>query len=91
MIETKVPVRYLPMSQMKVFRQSGQTPPDSLYTEIPTDSMVPFLSTTLYQVNGEQFVFKREIPHAKMVKMSSGKKKVGIDILTLKIIIITQV
>ena len=85
MIETKVPVRYLPMSQMKVFRQSGLTPPDSLYTEIPTDSMVPFLSTTLYQVNGEQFVFKREIPHAKMVKMSSGKKKVGVDILTVKI------
>ncbi len=85
MVETKVPMRYLAMSQMQKFRQSGLTPPDSLYTEVPTDSMVPFLSTTLYQVNGEQFVFKREIPNSKMIKMSSGRKDVGVDILMVKI------
>lgn len=85
MVETKIPMRYLPMSQMQKFRQSGLTPPDSMYTEVPTDSLVPFLSTTLYQVNGEQFVFKREIPHAKMTKMSSGRKDVGTDVLTVKI------
>lgn len=85
MVETKIPMRYLPMSQMQKFRQSGLTPPDSLYTEVPTDSLVPFLSTTLYQVNDQQFVFRREIPNAKMTKMSSGRKDVGTDVLTLKI------
>lgn len=85
MIETKMPMRYLPMSEMQKFRQSGLTPPDSLYTEVPTDSLVPFLSTTLYQVNDQQFVFKREIPNAKMTKMSSGRKDVGVDILTIRI------
>lgn len=85
MVETKVPMRYLPMSEMQRFRQSGLTPPDSLYKEIPTDSLVPFLSTTLYQVNEQQFVFRREIPNAAMMKMSSGRKDVGTDILTLKV------
>ncbi|TXI87450.1 MAG: hypothetical protein E6Q37_02080 [Crocinitomicaceae bacterium] len=85
MIESKLPMRYLPMSAMQKFRQLGVNPPDSLYQTVPTDSLVPFLATTLYQVNDQQFVFKREIPHAKMVKMSSGKKNVGVDVLTLKI------
>lgn len=85
MMSTKIPVRYLAMSQMQKFRQSGLTPPDSLYTEVPTDSLVPFLSTTLYQAGAQQFVFKREIPHAKMTRMSSGRKDVGTDILTVRL------
>lgn len=85
MVNTKIPIRFLPMSQMQKFRQSGLTPPDSLYGTIPTDSLVPFLSTTLYEVGGQQFVFKREIPNAKMTKMSSGRKDAGVDVLTVKI------
>lgn len=85
MVETKVPMRYLPMTEMTKFRQAGITPPDSLYQEVPTDSIVPFLATTLYQVNDQQFVFRNEIPNARKMKMSSGKKDVGADVLTIKI------
>lgn len=85
MVESKVPMRYLPMTEMTRFRQAGITPPDSLYQEVPTDSIVPFLATTLYQVNDQQFVFRNEIANARKMKMSSGKKDVGADVLTIKI------
>ncbi len=85
MIQSKLPVSYLPMASMMKYRQSGQNPPEDAFTKIPTDSLVPFLPTTLYVVAGQQFVFKREVPHAKMVKMSSGRKDVGVDILTVKV------
>jgi cytochrome c-type biogenesis protein CcsB len=85
MIQTKLPMQYLPMTMMMKFRQSGQNPPDSLFKSVPTDSLVPFLPRTLYVVAGQQFVFKNEIQHAKMTKMSSGRKDRGMDILTLKI------
>ena len=85
MVKSILPMQYLPMASMMKYRQSGQNPPEEAFTKIPTDSLVPFLSTTLYVVGGQQFVFKREIPHAKMVKMSSGRKDVGVDILTVKI------
>jgi cytochrome c-type biogenesis protein CcsB len=85
MIQSKLPLKYLPMTMMMKYRQSGQTPPDSLFKDVPNDTLVPFLSRTLYVVAGQQFVFKNEIKHAKMVKMSSGRKDRGVDILTLKI------
>lgn len=85
MIQTKLPVRFLPMTMMMKYRQSGQNPPDSLFQKVPTDTLVPFSPRTLYVVNGQQFVFKNEIKNAKMTKMSSGRKDRGMDILTLKI------
>ena len=85
MIQTKLPLKYLPMTMMMKYRQSGQNPPDSLFQNVPTDSLVPFSPRTLYVVSGQQFVFKNEIEHAKMTKMSSGRKDRGMDILTLKI------
>ena len=85
MFTSKFPVQYLPMSQMRQVRDAGAQISDSMYTKVPTDSLVPFLETTLYMVQGQQFVFKGKINHAKMTKMSSGKKDVGVDILTLKI------
>jgi cytochrome c-type biogenesis protein CcsB len=85
MFQSKLPVQYLPMTMMMKFRQSGQNPPDSLFKSVPNDSLVPFLPRTLYVVAGQQFVFKNEIQHAKMTKMSSGRKDKGMDILTLRI------
>jgi len=85
MINTKLPMQYLPMTMMMKYRQSGQNPPDSLFKKVPQDTLVPFLPRTLYVVDGQQFVFKNEIKHAKMTKMSSGRKDKGLDILTLKI------
>lgn len=85
MFTTKLPMQYLPMSQMRKVRETGAPISDSMYTRIPTDTLVPLLPTTLYLVQGQQFVFNRKIDHAKMTKMSSGKKDVGVDILTLRI------
>jgi cytochrome c-type biogenesis protein CcsB len=85
MMISKVPVAYLPMSEMQKFRQSGMEVPDSLYKTVPTDSLVPFQNTTLYVAAGEQFVFTREIKNATMTRMSSGKKDVGMDVLTVRV------
>ncbi len=85
MFVTKLPMQFLPMTEMRKVRESGMPITDSMYKKVPTDSMIPFLERTLYIVNGQQFVYNRKIDHAKIVKMSSGKKNVGMDILTLKI------
>jgi cytochrome c-type biogenesis protein CcsB len=85
MLNTKVPMRYLPMAEMQKFRQSGMEVPDSLFIEIPTDSLVPFQTTTLYQVGQQQFVFKQVINHAKKYLLPSGRRDVGSDYLTVKV------
>lgn len=84
-VTSKLPIRYLPMAKMKMYRQSGINPPEEAFTNIPSDTLVPFYATTLYQIAGQQFVFKRSIDHAKMMKLSSGRKDKGLDILTVKI------
>ncbi|MGV3630275.1 MAG: cytochrome c biogenesis protein CcsA [Bacteroidota bacterium] len=85
MFTTKLPMQYLPMSQMEKVREGGAAISDSMYVKIPADTLVPLQVRTLYLVQGQQFVFNRKIDHAKMTKMSSGKKDVGVDILTLRI------
>ena len=85
MIRSKLPLKFLPMAKMQQFRQTGKNPPDSAFNLIPSDTFLPFLSTTLYLIEDQQFVFKREIPHASMRKMSSGRKDKGLDIVTLLI------
>mgnify|MGYP003858905305 CR=1 FL=1 len=59
MMQSKLPVRYLPMAQMQKYRQSGEEVPDSLFVEVPVDSVVQFQTLTLYQSSNEQFVFKQ--------------------------------
>jgi cytochrome c-type biogenesis protein CcsB len=85
MLKTGVPMKYLPMAQMQKIRQSGMDVPDSLFINIPVDTLVPFNITTLYYVNEESFVFKEIINHAKMMRVPSGRKDVGEDFITLKI------
>jgi len=59
MMKTQVPMRYLPMAQMREIRQSGNEVPDSMYVIVQPDTLVPFLTETLYSfTSGEQFVFK---------------------------------
>lgn len=84
-LKTKLPMRYLPMTEMQKARQSGQPVDEKLYVNVPVDTLVPFKTTTLYMVGDQQFVFKQVIDHAKMTKMHSGKDDVGIDYLTVKI------
>ncbi len=84
MIKTGVPISYLPMAQMQKVRQSGMEAPDSLYQNIPLDSMVPFNTLNLYQVGEQSFVFKEVINHAKMMLVPSGRKDLGNDFITLR-------
>jgi cytochrome c-type biogenesis protein CcsB len=85
MMKSKVPLRYLAMSEMQKYRQLGTEVPDSLFQEVPTDSLVPFMTTTLYQVGQEQFVFKQVVNHAKRMLLPTGRKDVGSDYLTIKV------
>ena len=85
MMKSKLPVRYLPMAQMQKYRQSGEEVPDSLFVEVPVDSVVQFQTLTLYQSGNEQFVFKQVVAHAKRMLLPSGRKDVGQDYLTVKI------
>ncbi len=82
---TKLPMRALPMAQMRKYRQAGINPPDSVFQIIPTDTLVPFEAGILYNVGNQQFVFREHIRHARLLKMPSGKKDVGVDLLTLRI------
>lgn len=85
MIKTQFPMTYLPMSEMQRARESGEDIPDSMYVKIPVDTLVPFKTTTLYKVEGEQFVFKQLINHAKRMLVPSGRKDTGMDYLTVRI------
>ena len=85
MIKSGVPISYLPMAQMQKIRQSGMDAPDSLYQQIPVDSLVPFNTLNLFQVGEQSFVFKEVINHAKMMLVPSGRKDVGNDFITLRI------
>lgn len=85
MVKSAVPMRYLPMAEMQKARQSGQQVSDSLFVEIPADTLVPFQTTTLYQIGNQQIVFKSVVQNAKKMLLPSGNKNVGSDYLTLKI------
>lgn len=85
MIKSKNPMSYLPMSEMQKARQSGQEVSDSLFVKVPADSLVQFQTTTLYNIDGQQIVFKQIIQHAKMMLMSSGRRDLGSDYLTVKV------
>ena len=85
MVKANEPIRYLPMAEMQKARQTGQNVPDSLFVEIPANTEAPFQTTTLYQIGGQQLVFKQVINHAKLMLMPSGKKNMGTDILTVRI------
>ncbi|MFN5147549.1 MAG: cytochrome c biogenesis protein CcsA [Flavobacteriia bacterium] len=85
MVRSEQPMRYLPMSEMQKARQTGMPVDDSLFIEVPAKELVPFQTTTLYQVGGQQIVFKQVINHAKQMFLPSGKKNVGTDILTVRI------
>ncbi|HIP31597.1 MAG TPA: hypothetical protein EYG86_02420 [Crocinitomicaceae bacterium] len=85
MMRSQYPLRYLPMAEMRKARMSGEEVADSLYEQVAADSLVQLQTTTLYQVADQQFVFKGIKKHAKMMRISSGKRKVGVTVLTVKV------
>ena len=84
-ISTSVPMRSLAMSEMQKSRQTGSAPDDSLYLNYEVDTWNPLKTTTLYQVGTSQFVIKNIYSNAKKELISSGKKNVGSDYLTVSI------
>lgn len=85
MIRPSMPMQFIPMNKMKEARETGQTPPDSVYVRVAAGEEVPFATTTLYQLAGSQFVFKQEIKNAGKELVPSGRRDVGLDYLTVKI------
>ncbi len=84
-MKSDFPIRYLPMAQMTKYRQSGQDVPDSAFVEIPAKQEAPFMTTTLYNIGDQQFVFKNLLKNTKLMLMPSGKRNVGTDYLTVKV------
>lgn len=83
-LRTVLPVRSIGMSAL---RQADQVngPADSLYNNIPIDTLVPFEAGTLYMVGAEQFVFKGMIRHSRMMRLPSGRDDMGEDCLTIRV------
>jgi cytochrome c-type biogenesis protein CcsB len=85
MMKSDFPIRYLPMAQMTKYRQSGQDVPDTAFVEIPAKQEATFMTTTLYNIGDQQFVFKNLLKNTKLMLMPSGKRNIGTDYLTVKV------
>lgn len=83
-LQTSLPMRSISMSELRKEDQSTGVS-DSMYTEIPVDTLVPFSAGTLYMVAGQQFVFRAIKKHAAMVRMPSGRDDQGTDCLRVKV------
>lgn len=75
----------LPMSVLRMSDRENPNIADSLYCRIPVDTLIVLEKATLYQVGNIQFVYKDLLKHTKKMKMPSGQKDEGIDILTVKL------
>ncbi|MBI2258825.1 MAG: cytochrome c biogenesis protein CcsA [Flavobacteriia bacterium] len=76
-------VQRISMNKIRLLQNSTQLNNDSLYETFSPHQTFVFEPTHLYLIQGKQFVYKRLISNAKIVKMSSGKKDKGTDILGL--------
>jgi cytochrome c-type biogenesis protein CcsB len=85
MMQSKFPITYLAMSKVQKAARTGGVA-DSLYQNIPVDSLVPFETATLYKVGEQQFVLKSVRKHSKMMMVKAPEKNMGRDILTVKVI-----
>jgi cytochrome c-type biogenesis protein CcsB len=85
MMRPNLEMQYLPMAMMQQVRQSGGEVPDSAIVKVAAGEEIPLMTTTLYTIGGDQFVFKGEKQHAKKMKLPSGRKNVGSDYLIVRV------
>jgi cytochrome c-type biogenesis protein CcsB len=85
MMRPTIEMQYLPMAMMQQVRQSGGEVPDSAIVRVAPGEEVELMTTTLYTLGGDQFVYKGEIKHAKKMKLPSGRKDVGSDYLIVRV------
>lgn len=84
LLKSTLPMRSISMAELRKEDQSTGVS-DSMYTDIPTDTLVPFSTGTLYMVAGQQFVFREIKKHAAMVRLPSGRDNKGTDCLRVKV------
>lgn len=74
----------LPMATLQASDRTTGVP-DSLYTAIPMDTLLPLETSTLYKVGEAQFVFKGIKKHTKLMRIKSPVKDAGLDDLIVKV------
>lgn len=74
----------LPMATLQASDRTTGVP-DSLYTPIPIDTLIPLQMSTLYKVGQAQFVFKGIKKHTKSMRIKSQIKDAGLDDLIVKV------
>lgn len=84
-IKTPIELRYLPMTAMRAFRESGGEIADTMYKIVEANKWTPFLEKTLYQIGQNQVVLNNVLDRAKKMLVSTGSRKVGSDFLTVKL------
>lgn len=58
---------------------------DSLASDLPMDTLIPLEAGKLYEIGGEQFVYKDLMRNTQKTKMKAEQKNEGKDILLVKI------
>lgn len=76
---------YLPMEQMVEYRQKGIDVPDSAFVQVAKGTKELFRTSTLYNVLGEQIVFKGIIRNARKMLLPTKVKNAGSDYLTVRV------
>ena len=84
-IRPSMPLQYIPMKEMQKARQTGVMPSDSAFVHLVPGQEDVFHTTTLYQIAGQQFVFKQELKHVGRKLIPTGSKNRGADYLTVKV------
>lgn len=83
-IQSALPMRTISMSTLRTSDQATGVA-DSLYANIPGDSLIPFTTSSLYVVGQDQFMFKDVIKNSKVMRLPSGRDDAGEDCLTVKV------
>ena len=84
-MQSKLPMSFLAMSDMQKAARNGDSA-DTLFQEIPTDSIVSLQLATLYRVQDQQFVLKSIQKHTKMMRVHDVMHDYATDYLTVRII-----
>lgn len=84
-MKSVMPLRSLPMSALIEIRQSGGEVPDSMYSNVLADSVITLEMATLYNVQGNQFVFSKIKKNTRKELVKAPVKDAGLDYLTVKV------
>ncbi|MDC3252856.1 cytochrome c biogenesis protein CcsA [Crocinitomicaceae bacterium] len=84
-MQSKLPMSFLAMSDMQKAARNGDSA-DTLFQEIPEDSIVSLQLATLYRVQDQQFVLKSIQKHTKMMRVHDATNDYATDYLTVRVV-----